>query len=68
MNSLILMIKLEATWFEKHRENAWNCDDELTPHGQKLAKDAFQKVNVSDYEIEISSEGDMYCCVVNCLT
>ncbi len=29
MNSLILMIKLEARRFEKHRENAWNCDNEL---------------------------------------
>ena len=42
INSLILLIKLEATRFEKHKENAWNRMDELlTPHSTRLAKDAF---------------------------
>ena len=69
INSLILLIKLEATRFEKHKENAWNRMDELlTPHSTRLAKDAFQKVNVRDYYIEIGKEGDTYCCVVNRLT
>ena len=65
---MILLIKLEATRFEKHREKAWTCADELTPHGKKLAMDAFQKVNVRDYNIEITTQGDTYCCVVNRLT
>ena len=52
----------------KHREKAWTCADELTPHGKKLAMDAFQKVNVRDYNIEITTQGDTYCCVVNRLT
>jgi len=69
INSLILLIKLEATRFEKHKENAWNRMDELlTPHSTRLAKDAFQKVNVRDYYIEIGKEGDTYVCVVNRLT
>ena len=51
INSLILLIKLEATRFEKHREKAWTCSDELTPYGKKLARDAFQSVNVWDYQI-----------------
>ena len=68
INSLILLIKLEAMRFEKHRDKAWSCADDLTPHGQKLARDAFQKVNVRDYQIEISQEIDRYCCVVNRLT
>ena len=49
INSLILLIKLKAMWFEKHREKAWTCADELTPQGKKLARDAFQRVNVCDY-------------------
>ncbi len=68
INSLILLIKLEAMQFEKHREKTWTCADDLTPHGQKLAREAFQKVNVQDYQIEISPEIDRYCCVVNRLT
>jgi hypothetical protein len=68
INSLILLIKLEAMRFEKHRENAWGCTEDLTPHSKKLAKDAFQKVNVRDYSIKIGMEGDTYCCVVNRLT
>ena len=68
INSLILLIKLEAMRFEKHRDKAWSCADDLTPHGQKLARDAFQKVNVRDYQIKISQEIDRYCCVVNRLT
>ena len=68
INSLILLIKLEATRFQKHRENAWTCSDELTPYGKKMARDAFQSVNLRDYHIEIATEGDTYCCVVNRLT
>ena len=33
INSLILLIKLEAMRFDKHREKAWTCANELTPHG-----------------------------------
>ncbi len=36
INVLILMIKLEANRFENHRNNAWNCEDHLTPHAKKL--------------------------------
>jgi hypothetical protein len=35
---------------------------------KKFARDAFQRVNVRDYHIEITTEGDTYCCVVNRLT
>ena len=35
INSLILLMKLEATQFEKHIEKAWTCADELTPYGKK---------------------------------
>ncbi len=44
--------------FEKHREKAWTCDDVLTPHGIKLAREAFQRVNLCDYDIKIATEGD----------
>ena len=33
-----------------------------------MARDAFQSVNLRDYHIEIATEGDTYCCVVNHLT
>ena len=68
INSLILLIKLEGARFDKHRENAWGCMDDLTPHSKKLVKDAFQKVNVRDYSIEIGMDGDTHCCVINRLT
>ena len=35
---------------------------------EKLASDAFQRVKVRDYNIEIATEADTYCCVVNRLT
>ena len=59
INALILMITFEANRFEKHRKNAWNCEDHLTPHAKKLVRDAFERVNLCDYEISIASEGDM---------
>ncbi len=68
INSLILLIKLEAMRFDKHREKAWTCADELIPHGKKLAREAFERVNIWDYLIEISTNGDEYCCIVNRLT
>jgi hypothetical protein len=68
INSLILLIKLEAMRFDKHREKAWTWADELTPHGKKLAKEAFERVNIRDFLIEISTNGDEYCCIVNRLT
>ena len=68
INSLLLLIKLEAMRFDKHREKAWNCADVLTPHGKKLAMEAFQRINVRDYYIEIATAGENYCCVVNRLT
>jgi len=42
--------------------------DELTPKGTQLARDAFQRVNVRDYCIDIREEGDTYVCFVNRLT
>jgi hypothetical protein len=68
INLLILLIKLEAMRFEKHREKAWTCADGLTLHGKKLAREAFHRVNIRNYLIEISTNGDEYCCVANRLT
>jgi len=68
INSLILLIKFEGMRFKKQRDNAWTCAEELMPHGKKLASDAFQRVNVRDYDIEIATEAYTYCCVVNRLT
>ena len=60
INALILLIKLEAMQFDKHREKAWTRADELTPHGKKLAYEAFERVNICDYLIEITTQGDTY--------
>ena len=52
INSLILLIKLEGMRFEKHRDNAWTCAEELTPHGNKLARDAFLRVDVMTLKLQ----------------
>jgi hypothetical protein len=68
INSLLLLLQIEAKRYAEHRDRAWDWSEDLTPHGKKLLVTSFEKGNVCDYEILIEPGGDRYCCHVNCLT
>ena len=59
INSCMLLVELSNNQFERNREKAWKCESELTPHGEKLRKDIFEKVNYTDYYISVDTgDGD----------
>jgi hypothetical protein len=59
INSTMLLFQLSNDQFVRNREKAWTCDSLLTPYGEKLRKDIFEKVNYNDYFISVDNgDGD----------
>ena len=65
INSLILLLHLEDKRYKGHLEAAWGRDHELTPYGANLIGEAFKKVILRDYHIDVHQLGVEHICRVN---
>ena len=64
INAIILLLKLEAKRYSENKKNAWEWTEVLAPHGQKLFNNAFKKIKLWDYTINIEYEVERYTCTV----
>ncbi len=53
LNSVILLLKLEAERFQRYKQVTWERDDILTDKGLKLMEECFTDVRVQDYQITV---------------
>ena len=46
INAIIILLKLESERYNRYRNEAWEWKEALTPHGKRLAENAFKNVNL----------------------
>jgi hypothetical protein len=65
VNATMVLVNLESQQFEKKWELAWNSNEILTPKGKALRDEAFKEVNVNNYVIVVTKEGEHFVdCIV----
>ena len=63
--ALMLFVKMECKIHEKHRDNAWKCNDVLTTHGKKLSEEVFKSVDDHRlYHNTVEDGNDRWVCRV----
>ena len=56
INAIIILLKLESERYNHYRNEAWEWKEALTPHGKRLAENAFKNVNLRNYSISVDDD------------
>jgi hypothetical protein len=65
LNTMLILLKKESTWYDKQKSLAWSHEHVLTPKRMELMKEAFNNVNVQHFKVHLTENKNEHTAIVS---